>query len=97
MFYVEDFFVNIVQGVCFECYGIGRVYVVIEEWMVFDFLFIIWECVIVLWLIVWYGYQLWDVFVVFGYDVDVLWKDLLKKDWDWIFYIDEIFFVFVYF
>lgn len=37
----------------------------------------------------WHGHQLRDVLVGLGYDVDVPWKDLPKKDRDWILYTDE--------
>ena len=93
MLYAEDFSPNTVQGACPECHGIGRVYAVTEERMVPDPSLTIRERAIASWPTAWHGHQLRDVLVGLGYDVDVPWKDLPKKDRDWILYTDETPFV----
>ena len=89
MLYAEDFSANTVQGACPECHGIGKVYAVTEEQMVPDPSLTIRERAIASWPTAWHGHQLRDVLVALGYDVDVPWKDLPKKDRDWILYTDE--------
>ncbi|MCV7512059.1 excinuclease ABC subunit UvrA [Micrococcus luteus] len=93
MLYAEDFSANTVQGACSECHGIGRVYTVNEEQMVPDPSLTIRERAIASWPTAWHGHQLRDVLVALGYDVDVPWRDLPKKDRDWILYTDETPFV----
>ncbi|MGM0781027.1 MAG: excinuclease ABC subunit A [Actinomycetota bacterium] len=89
MLYAEDFSANTVQGACSECHGIGRVYAVDEQQMVPDPSLTIRERAIASWPTAWHGHQLRDVLVALGYDVDVPWRDLSKKDRDWILYTDE--------
>ncbi|MFJ8614159.1 excinuclease ABC subunit A [Streptomyces sp. NPDC093675] len=89
MLYAEDFSANTVQGACPRCHGIGRVYEVTEQKMVPDPSLTIRQRAIVSWPTAWHGHQLRDVLVALGYDVDVPWKDLPKKDRDWILYTDE--------
>ncbi|MFD4325482.1 excinuclease ABC subunit A [Nocardioides sp. NPDC058538] len=89
MLYAEDFSANTVQGACPECHGVGRVYEVTEAQMVPDPSLTIRERAIASWPTAWHGHQLRDVLVALGYDVDVPWKDLPKKDRDWILYTDE--------
>lgn len=89
MLYAEDFSANTPQGACPECHGIGRVYEVEENQMVPDPTKTIRERAIASWPTAWHGHQLRDVLVALGYDVDVPWKDLPKKDRDWILYTEE--------
>ena len=89
MLYAEDFSANTPQGACPQCYGIGRVYEVPEDHMVPDPTKTIRERAIASWPTAWHGHQLRDVLVALGYDVDIPWKDLPKKDRDWILYTDE--------
>ena len=93
MLYAEDFSANTVQGACPRCHGIGRVYEVTEERMVPDPSLTIRERAIASWPTAWHGHQLRDVLVALGYDVDVPWKDLPRKDRDWILYTEETPFV----
>lgn len=51
------------------------------------------ERAIASWPTAWHGHELRDVLVALGYDVDVPWRDLPKKDRDWILYTDETPFV----
>lgn len=89
MLYAEDFSANTPQGACPQCHGIGRVYEVEENQMVPDPTKTIRERAIASWPTAWHGHQLRDVLVALGYDVDVPWKDLPKKDRDWILYTEE--------
>lgn len=89
MLYAEDFSANTPQGACPKCHGIGRVYEVEENQMVPDPTKTIRERAIASWPTAWHGHQLRDVLVALGYDVDVPWKDLPKKDRDWILYTEE--------
>lgn len=89
MLYAEDFSANTPQGACPQCHGIGRVYKVEENQMVPDPTKTIRERAIASWPTAWHGHQLRDVLVALGYDVDVPWKDLPKKDRDWILYTEE--------
>lgn len=96
MLYAEDFSPNTVEGACPECHGIGRVYAVTEEQMVPDPNLTIRERAIASWPTAWHGHQLRDVLVALGYDVDKPWKELPRKDRDWILYTDQTPFVPVY-
>lgn len=89
MLYAEDFSANTPQGACPKCHGIGRVYEVEENQMVPDPTKTIRERAIASWPTAWHGHQLRDVLVALGYDVDVPWKALPKKDRDWILYTEE--------
>ncbi|PWJ25026.1 excinuclease ABC subunit A [Branchiibius hedensis] len=93
MLYAEDFSPNTVQGACPQCHGIGRVFEVPERKMVPDPSLTIRERAIASWPTAWHGHQLRDVLVALGYDVDVPWKDLPKKDRNWILYTEETPFV----
>ncbi len=96
MLYAEDFSANTVQGACPRCHGIGRVYEVTEQKMVPDPSLTIRERAIASWPTAWHGHQLRDVLVALGHDVDIPWKDLPKKDRDWILYTEETPFVSVH-
>lgn len=89
MLYAEDFSANTVQGACQRCHGIGQVYEVTEQKMVPDPSLTIRERAIASWPTAWHGHQLRDVLVALGYDVDVPWRKLRKKDRDWILYTEE--------
>ncbi|WP_181068673.1 excinuclease ABC subunit UvrA [Nocardia nova] len=89
MLYAEDFSPNTVQGACPTCHGIGRVYEVPEKLMVPDPSLTIRERAIASWPPAWHGQNLRDILVSLGYDVDRPWRDLPKKDRDWILYTDE--------
>ncbi|MFI1092705.1 excinuclease ABC subunit A [Streptomyces sp. NPDC020917] len=93
MLYAEDFSANTVEGACPQCHGIGRVYEVPEQKMVPDPSLTLRQRAIASWPRAWHGHQLRDVLVALGYDVDVPWKDLPKKDRNWILYTDETPFV----
>src|SRR3569833_537870 len=89
MLYAEDFSPNTPQGACPRCHGIGRVYEVTEKSMVPDDTKTIRERAIAAWPPAWHGQNLRDILVTMGYDVDTPWRDLPKKDRDWILFTEE--------
>lgn len=89
MLYAEDFSPNTPQGACPRCHGLGQIYDVPEHLMVPDPSLSIRERAIASWPPAWHGQNLRDILVTLGYDVDKPWKDLSKKDRDWILYTDE--------
>jgi excinuclease ABC subunit A len=89
MLYAEDFSPNTPQGACPRCHGLGRVYEVTEQSMVPDDSLSIRERAIASWPPAWHGQNLRDILVTLGYDVDKPWRDLPKKDRDWILFTDE--------
>ncbi|MDX3984535.1 excinuclease ABC subunit UvrA [Achromobacter sp. LC458] len=89
MLYAEDFSPNTPQGACPNCHGLGYVYDVTEASMVPDPSLSIRERAIASWPPAWHGQNLRDILVTLGYDVDIPWRELKKKDRDWILYTDE--------
>src|SRR4051812_23813786 len=89
MLYAEDFSPNTAQGACPNCHGLGRVYEVTEKSMVPDDSLSIRERAIAAWPPAWHGQNLRDILVSLGYDVDKPWRELSKKDRDWILYTEE--------
>jgi excinuclease ABC subunit A len=89
MLYAEDFSPNTPQGACPHCHGLGHVYDVTEETMVPDPTLSIRGKAIASWPPAWHGQNLRDILVTLGYDVDRPWKDLPKKDRDWILFTEE--------
>ena len=89
MLYAEDFSPNTPQGACPRCHGIGRVYEVTEKTLVPDDTKTIRDRAIAAWPPAWHGQNLRDILVTLGYDVDRPWRDLPKKDRDWILFTEE--------
>src|SRR5690349_2888241 len=89
LLYAESFSPNTPEGACPECSGLGRVYEVTEQSMVPDDSLTIRERAVAAWPPAWHGQNLRDILVTMGYDVDTPWRDLPKKDRDWILYTDE--------
>ncbi|MFL6604773.1 MAG: excinuclease ABC subunit A [Steroidobacteraceae bacterium] len=89
MLHAEDFSPNTAQGACPRCHGIGRVYEVTEKTMVPDDSLTIRERAVAAWPPAWHGQNLRDILVTLGYDVDTPWRDLPKKDRDWILFTEE--------
>jgi len=87
--YAEGFSPNTPEGACPECHGLGRVYAVTEESMVPDPSLSIRERAIAAWPTAWQGQNLRDILITLGYDVDRPWRDLPKRDRDWILFTDE--------
>ncbi|MGY3264166.1 excinuclease ABC subunit A [Lysobacter sp. HA35] len=89
MLYAEDFSANTPQGACPNCHGLGYVYDVTEASMVPDPSLSIRDRAIASWPPAWHGQNLRDILVTLGYDVETPWKNLPKKDRDWILFTEE--------
>ena len=89
MLYAEDFSANTPQGACPSCHGIGRIYDVTEKAMVPDDGLSIRDRAIAAWPPAWHGQNLRDILVTLGFNVDKPWRELAKKDRDWILYTEE--------
>src|SRR6201989_775499 len=89
MLYAESFSPNTAEGACPRCHGLGRIYEVTEKSMVPDDSLTIRERAVAAWPVAWQGQNLRDILVSLGYDVDKPWRDLSKKDRDWILFTDE--------
>lgn len=89
MLYAEDFSPNLPQGACPQCHGLGRVYEVTEALMVPDPSLTIRQRAVASWPLAWQGQNLRDILVTLGYDVDIPWRDLPKKQRDWILFTED--------
>jgi excinuclease ABC subunit A len=89
LLYAESFSPNTAEGACPQCSGLGRVYEATEESMVPDDTLSIRERAVAAWPPAWHGQNLRDILVTMGYDVDTPWRELPKKDRDWILFTDE--------
>jgi excinuclease ABC subunit A len=89
MLYAEDFSPNTAQGACPHCHGLGHLYDATEASMVPDPTLTIREKAIAAWPPAWHGQNLRDILVTLGYDVDIPWKDLPRKDRDWILFTED--------
>ncbi|MGY4157351.1 excinuclease ABC subunit A [Bradyrhizobium sp. USDA 4461] len=89
LLYAESFSPNTPEGACPRCHGIGRIHDVSERSMVPDDKLTIRERAIAAWPTAWQGQNLRDILVTLGYDVDKPWRELPKKDRDWILFTDE--------
>ncbi|WP_286895096.1 MULTISPECIES: excinuclease ABC subunit UvrA [Sphingobacterium] len=87
--YAEGFSPNTPEGACTKCHGIGRIYDVTEKSMVPDDSLTIRERAVAAWPSAWQGQNLREILMTLGYDVDTPWKDLPKKDREWILFTDE--------
>ncbi len=85
----ESFSTNTPAGACQRCHGLGRIYEVTEKSMVPDDSLSIRERAIAAWPIGWHGQNLRDMLVTLGYDIDKPWRQLPKKDRDWILFTDD--------
>lgn len=85
----EAFSANTPAGACPKCHGLGQIYEVTEKSMVPDDSLSIRDRAIAAWPTAWGGQNLRDILVSLGYDVDRPWRDLPKKDRDWILFTDE--------
>jgi len=89
MLYAEDFSPNLPQGACPQCHGLGRVYEVTEALMVPDPSLTIRQRAVAAWPLAWQGQNLRDILVTLGYNVDIPWRELPKKQRDWILFTEE--------
>ena len=89
LLYAESFSPNTPEGACPTCHGLGRVYEVTAQSMVPDDSLTIRERAVAAWPPAWHGQNLRDILTTLGYDVDTPWRDLPKKDRDWILFTEE--------
>ncbi|WP_447595872.1 excinuclease ABC subunit A [Stenotrophomonas rhizophila] len=89
MLFAEDFSPNTPQGACPNCHGLGHIFEVTEQSMVPDPSLSIRERAIAAWPPAWHGQNQRDILVTLGYDVDIPWRDLPKKQRDWILFTEE--------
>src|SRR6476469_1107344 len=89
LLYAESFSPNTPEGACPTCHGLGRIYDATEASMVPDDSLSIRERAIAAWPPAWHGQNLRDIVTTLGYDIDKPWRQLPKKDRDWLLYTDE--------
>jgi excinuclease ABC subunit A len=89
LLYAESFSPNTPQGACPKCHGLGRIYEVTEKSMVPDDSLTIRQRAIAAWPTAWGGQNQRDILVSMGIDVDRPWRELPKKQRDWILFTDE--------
>ena len=89
LLYAESFSPNTPQGACQTCHGLGRIYDATEASMVPDPSLSIRERAIAAWPPAWHGQNLRDIAVTLGFDIDKPWRELSKKDRDWLLFTDE--------
>src|SRR6187401_2608156 len=89
LLYAESFSTNTPQGACPQCHGLGRVYDATERSMVPDDSLTLRERAIAAWPPAWHGQNLRDIAVTLGFDIDRPWRELPKKDRDWLLFTDE--------
>jgi len=89
LLYAEAFSPNTPEGACPQCHGLGRIYEVTEQSMVPDDSLTIRQRAIAAWPTAWGGQNQRDILVTLGYDVDRPWRELPKKDRDWILFTEE--------
>lgn len=85
----EAFSTNSPEGACPQCHGVGRIYDATEQTMVPDDSLTIRGRAIAAWPPAWGGQNQRDILVTLGYDVDRPWRELPKKDRDWILFTEE--------
>ncbi len=85
----ECFSPNTPQGACPACVGLGQIIDVTESSMVPDDGLSIRNRAIAAWPPAWHGQNLRDILVSLGFDIDRPWRDLPKKDRDWILFTDD--------
>lgn len=89
LLYAESFSPNTPEGACPACHGLGRVYEVTERSLVPNSALTIRERAIAAWPTAWQGQNLRDILVTLGVDVDRPFRELSKKERDWILFTDE--------
>ncbi|MBV8252219.1 MAG: excinuclease ABC subunit UvrA [Chitinophaga sp.] len=87
--YAEGFSPNTPEGACPTCHGMGKIYDATEASMVPDDSLTIRERAVAAWPTAWQGQNYRDILTTLGYDVDIPWKELPKKQRDWILFTEE--------
>jgi excinuclease ABC subunit A len=89
LLYAESFSPNTAEGACPKCHGLGRIYDVTDKSMVPDDSRTIRERAIAAWPTAWGGQNQRDIAVTMGIDVDKPWRELPKKDRDFLLFAEE--------
>src|SRR3954471_1836157 len=89
LLYAESFSPNTPEGACPTCHGLGRIYDATEQSMVPDDSRSIRERAIAAWPPAWHGQNLRDIVTTLGYDSDRPWRELPRKDRDWLLFTEE--------
>src|SRR6201985_3655030 len=89
LLYAESFSPNTAEGACPRCHGLGRIYEVTEKSMVPDDSLTIRQRAIAAWPTAWGGQNQRDILVSLGYDVDKPWRELSRKDRNWILFTKD--------
>jgi excinuclease ABC subunit A len=87
--YAESFSTNTPEGACPTCHGLGRIFEVTEQSMVPDDSLSIRQKAVAAWPSAWQGQNQRDILTTLGYDIDMPWRDIPKKDRDWILFTEE--------
>src|SRR5690242_5360192 len=87
--YAESFSPNTAEGACPNCHGLGRVYDATEASMVRDDALSIREGAVAAWPGAWQGQNLRDILTTLGIDIDTPWRELPRKERDWVLFTDE--------
>src|SRR3954469_2992229 len=87
--YAESFSPNTPESACPSCHGLGRVYTVTEKSMVPDDSLTIRERAVAAWPTAWHGQNLRDIATTLGFDIDTPWRQLSRKDRDWLLFTEE--------
>ncbi len=85
----DAFSPNTAAGACPICHGLGIAHTVTEASLVPDPSLTIRDGAIAAWPGAWQGKNLRDIVTQLGYDVDVPWRKLPRKDRDWILFTEE--------
>jgi excinuclease ABC subunit A len=89
LLYAESFSPNTPEGACPQCHGLGRIYDATEQSMVPDDSLSIRDRAIAAWPPAWHGQNLRDIVTTLGHDIDTPWRDLPRKDRDWLLFTDD--------
>lgn len=85
----EAFSPNTAAGACPRCDGLGTVHDVAEQLLVPDSTVSIREGAIAAWPSAWQGANLRSIVHGLGIDIDKPWRNLPRKDRDWLLYTEE--------
>lgn len=85
----EAFSPNTAAGACPVCHGLGVVHDVAEDLLVPDTSLSIREGAIAAWPGAWQGHNLRRIVKNLGIDVDRPWRELSRRDRDWLLFTDE--------
>jgi excinuclease ABC subunit A len=85
----DSFSSNTATGACPVCHGLGVAHTVSEETLVPDTSVSIRDGAIAAWPGAWQGKNLRDITVELGYNIEIPWRELPKKDRDWLLFTEE--------